>query len=72
MTFGPDPLAALVARRFLGRDVVGGADPELRLRHVERLTRALLDKIEKEPQGLAVVDLVWALAEIANEARTRH
>jgi hypothetical protein len=39
-----DPLAPSVAARFVGsgacdRSVIGGIDPELRLRHIERLTR---------------------------------
>jgi hypothetical protein len=54
-----------------GRPVFGGADPDLRLRHVERLTRDLMKRIEDDPHGLAIVDLVSALAEIANEAKTR-
>jgi hypothetical protein len=67
-----DPLAARVARRFLGHDVVGGVDPELRLRRVEQLTRELIDEIEKDPHNLTVVDLVSTLAEIAHEAKPRR
>jgi hypothetical protein len=67
-----DPLAARVARRFLGRDVVGGVDPELRLRHVERLTRGLIDRIEKDHKNLSVVDLIGTLVQIANEVKARR
>ncbi len=63
-----DPLAPRTLARFL----VGGVDPELRLHYVERLTRGLIEKIEKDPQKLSVVDLVSALAEIAHEAKPRR
>ncbi len=63
-----DPLAPRALAQFL----VSGVDPELRLRHVERLTRGLMEKIEKDPHKLSVVDLVSALAEIATEAKLRR
>jgi hypothetical protein len=71
-----DPLALRVVARFVGRSASGrpdggGVDPELRLRHIERLMRALTKRIGDDPQHLSVVDLVAALAEIVNEAKTR-
>ncbi|MGA3122609.1 MAG: hypothetical protein ABSF69_17730 [Polyangiaceae bacterium] len=51
------------------RAILGGADPTVRLRHVERLTRALINNIQKNPQ-ISVVDLVAGLVQIAQEAHT--
>jgi hypothetical protein len=49
--------------------VLGGANPTVRLRHVERLTRALINTIEKNPK-ISLVDLVAGLVQIAHEAHT--